>query len=274
MEITNPWGGGWRGGGQLDWIHSDIRRGEFKGSGGWGNSSVCVVVLGETVAWWEVPLRLVTQHYSDCETIGDGRRANPSCRPWKGRKTRFKTGRVLALCWLRSLAFIKKPGRGGSSFVQLPFLSPLYHTGLALFFPEFLHSSDSFLFLWECVRPHSAMWLQEIRRAHWVLWKLKGLHWLLGTGPAQRLEWIVPRYSPFLVPAFEKKLFQELNLHYTDHLKLHMVHNASLTKGIGEHNNSESDVLFSCTIQEITWRCLVLTCILHFHWRWVHTSLC
>lgn len=133
MEITNPWGGGWRGG-QLDWIHSDIRRGEFKGSGGWGNSSVCVVVLGETVAWWEVPLRLVTQHYSDCETIGDGRRANPSCRPWKGRKTRFKTGRVLALCWLRSLAFIKKPGRGGGSFVQLPFLSPLYHTGLALFF--------------------------------------------------------------------------------------------------------------------------------------------
>lgn len=77
----------------MEWgcIHSERRRQAFwrgvlgldggGGGGGYGSGLVYVVVFGVAVALWEAPLRLVTQHYSDYRTMGDGRRASPSCRP-------------------------------------------------------------------------------------------------------------------------------------------------------------------------------------------------
>lgn len=43
----------------------------------------------------------------------DGRRASPSCRPWKNRTTRFRAGRVLSLCCCGGLAFINGLLLGG-----------------------------------------------------------------------------------------------------------------------------------------------------------------
>ena len=92
--------------------------------------------------------------------MGDGRRASPSCRPWKDRKTRFRTGRVLSLCCWRGLAFINRPtdedgGGGLLSSYPSPHLSG---TALSFFFPFsflFLHFLNSFLFQGMCAASRS-----------------------------------------------------------------------------------------------------------------------
>lgn len=80
---------------------------------------------------------------------------------------------------------------GRQAFVQLP-LSHLSGTALSLLF---LHSLNSFFFLFlrDFVQPHEAMWLMEgYRSNNTSSEEAQGPHslslWLLGTGPAQRLE--------------------------------------------------------------------------------------
>lgn len=121
--------------------------------------------------------------------MGDGRRASPSCRPWKSRKTRFRTGRVLSLCQVKGdLHSLRGWWRGGGLCVCVcvcpasPFSSP-QHSEAALSF-HFCTPLKSFLFR-ECVQ--RAMQLSEGYRSTAAQRKLKGL-WLLSRETAQRLE--------------------------------------------------------------------------------------
>lgn len=159
MEITSGWGGG--GWGREPFKTTERSLLEEGGGGVYGRGLVCVVVFGVAVAWWEAPLRLVTQHYSDCRTMGDGRRASPSCRPWKSRKTRFRTGRVLSLCRAKGdLHSLRGWWRGGALCVcvcvsGLPFLISPALWGCSLF--SFLHSFKVFSFQGMCAESNAAL---------------------------------------------------------------------------------------------------------------------
>lgn len=83
----------------------------------------------------------------------DGRRASPSCRPWKSRTTRFRAGRVLSLCCCGGLAFINgllwRGEESGGLLLSFSFWALwVYALLISSLFQGFSH----FLREWMCVR--------------------------------------------------------------------------------------------------------------------------
>lgn len=236
--------------------------------GGYGRGFVHVVVFRVAVAWWEAPLRLVTQHCSDCRTIGDGRQASPSCRHERAKKQDLGLDASSHFAGWRGLAFIKRPSkkkREGGGFCLATPLSPPQNCTLF----EFPHFLNSFLCR-ECVQLQRATRLLEDYRSTPAQKKLEGLR-LLGAGPAQKAGMKRGICGPF---SFWQKTLSSIKI--TVHCTCTATASFKPLEQITQFQHVETllgrgDHLKHHLLQRfIIW---LLTCILHFHLRWLHTFL-
>lgn len=159
---------------------------------------------------------------------------------------------------------------GGGAFVQLPLSSPLWNCAL-LFFPFsflFLHFLNSFLFQGMCAASRSNAAPAGVYRGTTSAEGTQGPPVAGHRGRSKAgMKGGNTRWLSF--PSRKKKRiekhFQVPKLHYAAHVRPLEFRNRGTNETQGSVGGLQHGNIWRFTS--------LLTCILHFHWRWLHTIL-